>query len=459
MYFIQFGLYFFAFLLTESVINERAVFVIGSEQVNIIYAIGLLCTALGYCLYSFIYKHIKKELILELCVLSIISAFMVAYVELSVVYLISAVVCLISYGYLGGYVHFLVSEYNEKKHFTLHMGIVMALAIVLQCIVQSFSESRISFLVSIVLSSLFFALLKNKYEKNICEERKDIRHDENRIMGNVSWNIIICVGMVALMSMILGIEDSIMVYKNATGELQLFSSIRLFYALGLFVAGIIADIKERIFLPIATVCAVMLSTIAITFLNGDVLSYNISMGIMYFYSGFYVIYLTLMFVDMASRMRNSRLIAGLGRISRSITTSMVVIIITLLSNALSYIACNVINCVLSILVVAMFAFDEIHRTKTANVVNENSFQISNLNSKDKYESFCDKYLFTEKEKESFVLLISTEDTVQKIADDMGISRRVLQRHISSMYEKTETQTRVGLLMAYTKYLEEKNLAK
>ena len=43
--------------------------------------------------------------------------------------------------------------------------------------------------------------------------------------------------------------------------------------------------------------------------------------------------------------------------------------------------------------------------------------------------------------------------MQKIADDMGISRRVLQRHISSMYEKTETQTRVGLLMAYAKYLE------
>lgn len=55
-----------------------------------------------------------------------------------------------------------------------------------------------------------------------------------------------------------------------------------------------------------------------------------------------------------------------------------------------------------------------------------------------------KYGFTPKEIETFEKLVTTEMGVQEIADEMGISRRVLQRHISSIYEKTETKTRIGL---------------
>ena len=36
--------------------------------------------------------------------------------------------------------------------------------------------------------------------------------------------------------------------------------------------------------------------------------------------------------------------------------------------------------------------------------------------------------------------------VQEIAEELGISRRVLQRHIASLYEKMNVQTRAGLLM-------------
>ena len=197
----------------------------------------------------------------------------------------------------------------------------------------------------------------------------------------------------------------------------------------------------------------MLSTVVITFLSGDSLSYNLSMGFMYFYSGFYVIYLTLIFVDMASRMRNGRLIAGVGRIVRSITTAVIVILISVLGNSLNYTICNVVNCILSIFIIGLFAVSEMLKSKADNEIDYNCHEIKEINNQERYEEFCHYYHFTEKEKESFVLLISTEDTVQKIADDMGISRRVLQRHISSMYEKTETQTRVGLLMAYAKYLE------
>lgn len=446
--YIQFGIYFFSFLLTESVVNERAAEVIGIQYVNWVYAVGLLCTAAGYYLFSGIYKLKNKELVKIFCAGTMLFAVLTAFMQIPVLYLIAAFGCLISFGYLGGYAHYLICQYSEREHFAIHISIAMAIAIVMQFIIQLFSGSKPVFIISIALSVVLFAVMENRVHKDNADLKSE-HIDEKLVFGK----LIVIVLMVMIMSMILGIEDSIMVYKNATGELGLFSEIRLFYALGLIVAGIVADIKDRVTLPIATVCAVMLSTLVITFLNGSTVSYNLSMGFMYFYCGFYVMYLTIMFVDIARKHNNARLFAGMGRIVRSITTSIVVIIITVMGNSLSHTACNVINCILSILVIVVSAADMLYEDKNKNEIANKACELQDVDHQEKYESFCEFYGFTEKEKECFGLLISTEDTVQAIADSMSISRRVLQRHIASLYEKTNTQTRVGLLMEYVKYLE------
>lgn len=62
--------------------------------------------------------------------------------------------------------------------------------------------------------------------------------------------------------------------------------------------------------------------------------------------------------------------------------------------------------------------------------------------------FAEQYDMTPRELEVFEKLIGTEDGVQTIADEMYISRRCLQRHIASIYEKTGTKSRIGLLRCY-----------
>ena len=444
----EFGIYFFSFLLTESVVNERAAEVVGIQYVNWIYAIGLLCTATGYYLFSGIYKLVHKELVKIFCAGTMLFAILTAFIQLPALYLLVAFLCLISFGYLGAYAHYLICQYSERKHFAIHISIAMAIAILLQFIVQLLSGNKPVFIIAIAISGALFALMENKVHKDNADENCQ-NIDEKLVVSKLAAIII----MVIIMSMILGIEDSIMVYKNATGELRLFSGIRLFYALGLIVAGLVADIRDRVILPIATVCAVMLSTLVITFLNGSTVSYNLSRGFMYFYCGFYVVYLTIMFIDIARKYNNTRLFAGMGRIVRSITTAIVVIIMTAIGNSLNHTACNVINCILSIMVILVFAAELLYDNKNKNEIANKACELQDIANKEKYESFCEFYGFTEKEKECFGQLISTEDTVQAIADGMNISRRVIQRHIASLYEKTNTQTRVGLLMEYVKFLE------
>ncbi|MBO5598917.1 MAG: helix-turn-helix transcriptional regulator [Oribacterium sp.] len=57
---------------------------------------------------------------------------------------------------------------------------------------------------------------------------------------------------------------------------------------------------------------------------------------------------------------------------------------------------------------------------------------------------------TDREQEVFEKLIFTEDSRQEIADALFISRRVLQRHVAAIYEKTGTKSRVGLYRLYHK---------
>lgn len=53
---------------------------------------------------------------------------------------------------------------------------------------------------------------------------------------------------------------------------------------------------------------------------------------------------------------------------------------------------------------------------------------------------------TGRERDVLMALVLTENKNQQIADDLGISRRQLQNHISRIYEKTGTTTRAGLVM-------------
>ena len=66
---------------------------------------------------------------------------------------------------------------------------------------------------------------------------------------------------VLLMSFVVGIIDSVLTSFNAEREYAIYSGVRLFYALGLILAGFVADMQKRDYLPLATVCALLLSSL------------------------------------------------------------------------------------------------------------------------------------------------------------------------------------------------------
>lgn len=417
--YIRFFLYFFSFLTSESLINSFAAEIFETDKVNYIYAVGLLFTALGYVLFSLIKDKKYGYLGQTIALISLIGVFKSTNNWL---FLLSAYSLLISLGYIGGYIHYLLSFLLDEKHFSIKTSFFAACGVLLQYFFQNHLDSLIMY--GLIVSFIFLMPLK---------PRVKISSNNSKYTSTKSLLIIVVIS-IFIMSIILGFQDSFLTLENAKGEVLLFSKARLLYAVGLIIAGIISDYKNFIFLPLASACSMIISIVAISFFN----HFTLSMSLMYVYSGFYVMYLTLIPISLAANIKNREMYTGIGRITRSISSSFVVLITTILNNYISQYIYVLLTCFLSIFIIVLMAFSGLFK------FDKKECQINTL--REKLEIADKKFNLTLKEKEVLEKLVTNEKTVQEIAEELGISRRVLQRHIASLYEKMNVQTRVGLLM-------------
>ena len=60
------------------------------------------------------------------------------------------------------------------------------------------------------------------------------------------------------------------------------------------------------------------------------------------------------------------------------------------------------------------------------------------------KDFASRFSLTPRETEVLAAVTADERPLKHVATDMGISLRVLQRHLTALYQKTGTQSRVGL---------------
>ena len=251
----------------------------------------------------------------------------------------------------------------------------------------------------------------------------------------------------AILSIVVGLNEDIVTRLYATGALDVTSWPRLCYLAGLLLAGFLADIRKRAFMPVITLCVLMLSNMAIFFLS-DPRHYQLNLSILYFYSGFYVVYFTVLFLDLAPGTRWPLLWAGMGRVISGLADCVL---------AAACIADLPLNIIIGIdvlmfivLVISLAAGGYLligHKTEKLEH-GMGSEGESALTPQQRLKRYAESCSLTPRETEVLEKLLTTEDGVQEIADSLFISRRMLQRYIASIYEKTETKTRIGLFQSY-----------
>lgn len=436
---VQFGVFFFAFMLGETMVNDQAARFFTPQMVNMVYAGGIACTGLGCLSFGLVQKRWNTPAARQAWLAAAGAAAMACGAGVALLHepgwlLAASFLMLLSFGYMGGAVHYALSmAFAGRDTMGRAVGISAAAGVLLQYLVQSLAQDMtVPFMVSIGLSIGLLVFFPNRPMEqlgtpNASRPETNRRHAACLIVAT------------ALLTILLSLNDGVVVSMHASGQVALFGPVRLFYCLGLILAGFVADRKQRRLLPISTLF-MQLFTILLPALLGNAL-YHSNMALMYFCSGFYVIFFTVSFLAFAPDTKDPALWASMGRAVRSLTTAIVVTPIPLLFARFGSLGMTALSCLLvAALLPVVWALPDgsQHRPLPEGQAHKPA-------SREAHQiAFSEKYRLTPREQEVFARLISTEESIQQIAEGLYISRRTCQRHITAIYEKIGVRSRMGL---------------
>ena len=282
---------------------------------------------IGFFSFSLLRRLCKKEKSRKtaqtiLGILCIGAAMVLLFADHPALFLTSSAAALLLTGHISGCVYYNTAMYFAASRYMGRLiGTGMGVAILLQFVVQNLIPQSVTFIISIILSVAFvmyfvITVPKDWILENPLPYSSDAKKDFKKTL--------LLIVAVVLMSLVAGMIDSVLTAFNAEKSYDIYGGVRLFYALGLILAGVLADIRERKYLPLSTVCTILLSSVCMFFLS-DKVSYFAGTALMYLYSGFYVIFFTVMFLDFAPKSSRPELWAGMGRIVRSFTVAATVL--------------------------------------------------------------------------------------------------------------------------------------
>ncbi len=319
----------------------------------------------------------------------------------------------------------MISSFSSRKHTGIIYFIGASLSICLQYLLQTKIGNRNYILYSLLLISFIMALSEfiTPYSENEQKTSVDNAPANRLYLIPIALLIIIClevIGNFLSYSLIFFITDN----ENGIA----YASPRFFIILGYLIMGIAADIKDMKYLPLLTLCGVIIGTLNPVLFN-DPSSAYLNTSIFYLAAGFINCFLTLYIWKLARGNRCLPLIAVSGRIIDCIFTLLFMSPILMNMPLPTIIALELFIIIIIMLLMAFSGQLNIGIKSEPNVVIEHISP----------EEFAAKYDFSDKETEVFLTALEHNSSMSELAKALYISRTVLYKHINRMCEKTETE--------------------
>ena len=264
--------------------------------------------------------------------------------------------------------------------------------------------------------------------------------------GNGSLKIaVVLILFVALLTCIFSTLDNAVTLYHASGVVNIGQWPRILLALSGLLAGFLFDIACRKYMSMIMYCVMILSTICLVVLE---FAGPFTVGLIVFYlsAGFFAVFFTASFMEIARYTKIPELWAGLGRA----VNNLVAVAITGGSLALLHsgnnIAITTIELLLFVLAsVTAFTYTNMRKNFFEGLEAKESNELSDS---ERLQKLSEQFSLTPREAEVFGLLVNTDDSLQIIADRLYVSRRTLERYVSALYEKTGAKSRIGLVSLY-----------
>ncbi len=252
-------------------------------------------------------------------------------------------------------------------------------------------------------------------------------------MPKYLWGIF---AVTLLLCGIMGILDGAMTSLHTGQTLNVSGIPRLFNPPALIIAGFFYDYKKGRYFPLASMISMMILVFSVFLLNGAD-SYNTALGIYYFFGAVGSVYSISALTVEASSSSNPALWASMGRVAKYVFNGVMSVVGSLLFAAGSMFVYLGVFIVLMVLLLLFFVWQ--------GKLNINSREPAAAPPAPPDFSV---YGFTPRELEILQKVLASEKSVKELAEELFISERVLYRHLDSIYKKTGTASRMGLVLKF-----------
>lgn len=452
------AMFSFVFLGTEFFYDNRAAEVVDARKVLLFQSVILLASVVGVFMYALIQKKAGDNIARKVLIASnFVGAFALAGImfgdESRI--LLYGIVFFIIWGMTGGCTyHVVAGAYTDRKHLTVTVGISYAVGLFLQYINYNVIGSMTIRLVVFMLAVVVIMTIFMVYSDTAYVPEKIEDAEQSASSKSIAFAFVI---VILLMTFIFSELDNIVTLVHAEGGADIGQWPRLFLAISGIAAGLLFDIKDQRFMNQMMYCVTVLSVIAMLVIEFGG-AFLIGLIVFYLAAGFFVVYFTTGFINVSYTMKWQSFWAGAGRTINNIGAGIVGVISYVIVKTPGIMAMSVSVILLLVFIsIAVFVLESLQKKQYKHYDEEKVMKSSKSSSERTevdFERFADMHGLTGREREVLQKLLVSDESIQKIADELYISRASLYRHISSMNEKTGTKSRVGLIQYYYSWNEE-----
>lgn len=354
-------------------------------------------------------------------------------------------------GLLGAAAHHAFSlAFQDDPKLATGAGAAYAAGILMQFAINLLNCGGIAELIVLGIATIVISTLSVVSQKAAESSNPAINpfvEPSHALAKQACWSIVLVMILACLFSTL----DNVVTFSNAHGTIAVQTWPRLFLAASGLVAGIVFDLAERRYMGLVMLGIAVLSTISILAVEAGA-DPNLGLVVFYLSSGFFVTFFTATFTQLAPRMHASALWAGMGRAANNVcafTTSGISLALVTSGNvALIMIGALVLLVAACAAFVAagLFRLPQTEQEREHQQLAEEALAAPSI--EEQRQAFITDHALTPREVDVLVAVTQDERPLKQIAEELGISMRMVQRHLSSIYQKTDTQTRAGLTKVF-----------
>lgn len=446
----------FIFLGTEYLFDNMVAHVVSSEKVVIAQNCVLGASVLGFllfaCLNRFLRQNGKLFCAFLITALSIICIFMIRQHETDTSVFLAGILLFIFYGISGSAVHYMAAcSLRGSRHLAKTVGVAYALGLLLQFFNNNFInrdslEAVVLALAFVVFMILYGFLYRDMESENI----NTIEPDAAILLPNKP--AVACLALAAcvlLMTCIFSTLDNVVTLYHAAGSVDIGQTPRLLLAASGLISGFLYDIGKRRYMNIIMYCVTLLSTICVLVIVAGG-PFMIGLIVFYLSAGFFVVFFTTGFMDLSYSMKVPELWAGIGRALNNLCAVLIAPVSVALLQSGDGLKISILALILFVLIsIVNFIYtNQLKMEKADDDIRKDKDIEETEDDERKFVGFCASFSLTEREQEVLKILLTSDENVQDIAEQLFISRAALYRHIASLNEKTQTKSRIGLIQFY-----------